>query len=90
MQQRKTKIGVVVNASMQKTVSVQVERMALDPHFHKYMRRRKKFLAHDEKGACSPGDKVEIQECRPLSRHKCWRVVRILERGPGQVKGVEV
>jgi small subunit ribosomal protein S17 len=48
--------------------------------FKKYIRRRKKFKAHDEKNACKVGDKVRIRECRPISKDKCWRVVAVVER----------
>ena len=77
---RKQKVGVVVSAKMQKTVTVLVKRMASDPTYKKYMRHQKKFLAHDEKQECKIGDRVLIRECRPLSRHKCWRVDSIVER----------
>ena len=63
-----------------KTVVVTVERLEKHPAFQKYIRRRSKFKAHDEKNEGRVGDKVLIQECRPLSRNKSWRVVSILER----------
>ncbi|HPC47319.1 MAG TPA: 30S ribosomal protein S17, partial [Deltaproteobacteria bacterium] len=65
---------------MDKTVVVTVERLEKHPMFGKYVRRRAKFKAHDEKNECRAGDRVLIRECRPLSRHKSWFVVRILER----------
>lgn len=79
----KTKKGLVVSDKMDKTVAVLVERLVLEPTFKKYVRRRKKFLAHDEREECSMGDWVEIQETRPLSRRKSWRVVKILKKGVG-------
>ena len=77
---RKTKTGVVVSAAMQKSVTVQIERTVLEPRFKKYIRRRKKFMAHDENNECREGDVVEIRECRPLSKHKRWRVTGIVQR----------
>ena len=63
-----------------KTVVVRVERTVRHPLYKKTMRRRKRFLAHDEANDCRNGDRVLIEECRPLSRRKTWRVVEILER----------
>lgn len=77
---RKTRIGRVVSDKMDKTVVVQVERLAPHPLYGKILRRRKKFKAHDENNECRIGDLVEIMETRPLSKTKRWRVVRILER----------
>jgi small subunit ribosomal protein S17 len=65
---------------MDKSVVVTIERLEKHPVFKKYIRRRKKFKAHDEKNACQVGDKVRIRECRPISKVKCWRVVAIVER----------
>ncbi len=77
---RKQFVGVVVSDKMDKTVVVMVERLAQHPLYKKYIKRRKKFMAHDEENACRIGDKVLIEETRPLSRHKRWRVRQILER----------
>jgi small subunit ribosomal protein S17 len=77
---RQQKIGVVVSDKMQKTVVVEVRRLVMHPLYHKYLRRRSKFMAHDEKNECRIGDRVAIQESRPLSRHKRWTVKSILER----------
>ncbi len=77
---RKTFVGVVVSDKMDKTVVVQVERLVQHPRFKKYVKKRKKYMAHDEENKCRVGDKVLIRETRPLSRHKRWRVVEILER----------
>ncbi|PIR24885.1 MAG: 30S ribosomal protein S17 [Deltaproteobacteria bacterium CG_4_10_14_0_2_um_filter_43_8] len=82
MNERKTKIGTVVSNKMQKSVSVEIERLTLDTRFKKYIRRKKKFLAHDENGECKIGDKVEIRESRPLSKLKRWRVIKIVEKAP--------
>ncbi len=77
---RKQLVGIVVSNKMDKTVVVMVERLVQHPLYKKYIRRRKKFMAHDEENACREGDKVLIEETRPLSKHKRWRVREILER----------
>jgi small subunit ribosomal protein S17 len=79
---RKVRVGTVVSDKMQKTVVVQVERMAKHPLYGKPVLRRKKFMAHDEGNECRIGDKVRIEETRPLSCRKCWRVAEIIERAP--------
>lgn len=73
--------GTVVSNKMDKTANVLVERLIKDPEFGKYIRRRKKYLAHDEQNRCEIGDVVEIGETRPLSRRKCWNVLQILKKG---------
>lgn len=80
----KKKVGVVVSDAMDKTVVVRVERLVLESQFKKYVKRSKKFLAHDEKEECDVGDVVEIWETRPLSARKNWRVVHILKKGFGK------
>ncbi|EKP94857.1 MULTISPECIES: 30S ribosomal protein S17 [Thermaerobacter] len=77
---RKTRVGVVVSDKMDKTVVVAVESLVPHPLYGKRIRRTKKFMAHDENNECRVGDKVRIMETRPLSRHKRWRVVEILDR----------
>jgi len=77
---RKVRTGIVVSDAMDKTVAIEVERMVQDPQFKKYIRRKKKFLAHDEKDECKRGDLVEIRESRPLSKRKRWRVVRLVKK----------
>jgi small subunit ribosomal protein S17 len=77
---RQEKVGVVVSAKMQKTVVVEVERLVMHPLYQKYLRRRSRFMAHDEKGECRPGDQVTIRETRPMSRHKRWIVQSIMVR----------
>lgn len=79
----KRKVGVVVSDSMDKSITVMVERMVMDPEFKKYVRRRNKFMAHDEKNECRKGDTVMIRECRPLSKRKRWRVESIVEKSSG-------
>jgi small subunit ribosomal protein S17 len=78
--QRKTLVGTVVSDKMDKTVVVEVERLTMDPRFKKYVRRRKRYKAHDEKRQCKVGDKVMIIESRPLSREKRWRVLKMIEK----------
>lgn len=77
---RKQKSGVVVSAKMDKTIAVQVERRLMHPIYGKFVKRSKKFFAHDEENTCNVGDKVRIMETRPLSKKKRWRLVEILER----------
>jgi small subunit ribosomal protein S17 len=78
----KTLTGTVVSNKMNKTISVSVERLVKHPTYGKYVRRTTKLLAHDENNECRAGDTVAIAECRPLSRHKAWRLVRVIERAP--------
>lgn len=73
-----TKVGWVVAKKMAKTVTVQVERQVRHPLYKKIVRRRRTFLAHDERDACKVGDQVRIIETRPISKRKRWRVVGIL------------
>src|SRR6058998_1022411 len=77
---RQDKQGRVVRDKMDKTVVVEVERLVMDPLYRKYLKRRSRFMAHDESNECKIGDRVRIQESRPLSRHKRWVVKEILER----------
>ena len=78
--QRKEVIGTIVSDKMDKTVVVLVDRLVKHPLYHKYIRRRSRFSAHDEGNSCQIGDKVRITESRPLSRTKKWRVSEILEK----------
>lgn len=77
---RKQKTGVVVSNKMDKTISVQVERRLMHPIYGKFVKRSKKFFAHDEENSCNVGDVVRIMETRPLSKNKRWRLVEIIER----------
>lgn len=77
---RKTQIGTVVSNKMDKTVVVMVEKLVKHPKYKKYIRKRKKYKAHDEKNECKIGDQVLIIETRPLSKEKRWRIKKILER----------
>ena len=76
---RAEKIGTVASDKMTKTVVVRVDRVVKHPMYRKYIKRRKKFMAHDELGAAI-GDKVKIVETRPLSARKRWRVVEIIQK----------
>ena len=80
----RTLTGTVVSNKMNKTISVSVERLVKHPAYGKYVRRTTKLLAHDENNECRAGDTVAIAECRPLSRHKAWRLVRVIERAPAE------
>ena len=77
---RRRLIGRIASAKMQKTVVVEVVRFKRDNVYKKYVKVRKRYKAHDEKGEFKAGDQVEIEEHRPLSREKRWKVVRLLDR----------
>ncbi len=76
---RAEKIGIVASDKMTKTVTVRVDRVVKHPVYRKYVKKRKKFMAHDEMGA-KIGDKVKIVETRPMSARKRWRVVEIIQK----------
>lgn len=78
--EKKNKVGVVVRHSGNKTAVVLVERLVKHPLFEKYVTKRKKFHIHDEKNEAGMGDKVKIEECRPISKLKSWRLHSILEK----------
>ncbi|MGY8999100.1 MAG: 30S ribosomal protein S17 [Rhodospirillales bacterium] len=67
--------GVVVSDKMDKSIVVNVERRTQHPLYKKYIRRSKKYVAHDEANACKEGDIVQIKECRPISKRKSWEVI---------------
>ena len=77
---RRRLIGRVASAKMQKTVVVEVVRFKRDNVYKKYVKVRKRYKAHDEAGEYRAGDQVEIEEHRPLSREKRWKVVRLIDR----------
>jgi small subunit ribosomal protein S17 len=77
---RTEKIGIVLSDKMQKTVVVRVDRLVKHPVYKRYVRRRSKFMAHNEIEGVGIGDQVRIVETRPLSAHKRWRVVEVLRR----------
>ena len=69
--------GKVVSVKADKTITVLVERKVKHPVYGKFVRRSTKFHAHDEANTCNDGDTVTIEECRPLSKTKCWRLVKV-------------
>jgi small subunit ribosomal protein S17 len=77
---RKERTGLVVSANMDKSISVVVEHKEKHAIYGKFVKRTKKFMAHDENNDCNIGDTVIIAETRPLSKSKRWRLVEILER----------
>jgi small subunit ribosomal protein S17 len=76
----RTLTGRVVSTKMQKTVAVEIERLVKHGMYGKFIRRTTKLLAHDEKGESHDGDLVKIAPCRPMSRHKSWQLVEVLEK----------
>jgi small subunit ribosomal protein S17 len=80
--QRKREIGIVVSDTMDKTVTVKVERMTKHPIYKKYIKRYTSYKAHDEENACNVGDKVLIVETRPLSKTKRWSIKEIIAKTP--------
>lgn len=72
--------GQVMGNKADKTISVVIERRVKHPLYKKYVRRSTKVLAHDEENTCQEGDWVLVEECRPVSKHKSWRLVKVLER----------
>jgi small subunit ribosomal protein S17 len=80
MNRRQEKIGMVTSNKMQKTVVVTVDRQFMHPRYKKVIRRSKNFLVHDEKNECRPGDWVRIEETRPLSRQKRWKVAAVISK----------
>ncbi|MCD4746769.1 MAG: 30S ribosomal protein S17 [Bacteroidales bacterium] len=77
---RKERIGLVVSNKMEKSIAIIVERKVKHPIYGKFVKKKSKFIAHDEKNDCNIGDTVKIMETRPLSKNKCWRLVEIIER----------
>jgi len=79
---RKTRIGYIESDKMDKTVVVSIVRRYRHPKYKKYLKERTRYKAHDENNECRVGDKVLIEETRPLSKQKRWRVREILEKAP--------
>jgi small subunit ribosomal protein S17 len=77
---KKTRIGVVSSNKMEKSITVLVERRLRHPIYGKYVKKSKKFMAHDEKNDCNIGDTVKIMESRPLSAKKRWRLVEVIQK----------
>ncbi|MBF0152411.1 MAG: 30S ribosomal protein S17 [Magnetococcales bacterium] len=89
---RRVMQGTVVSDKMQQTVVVQVERKIRHPLYGKIVRRNKKYHAHDPENSCRVGDVVRIEECRPISKTKCWQVVERVSGAagaPADVAGVQ-
>jgi len=81
MESRKVrKTGIVVSDKMDKTIVVRVERQFMHPLYKKFVKKHKKFKAHDESNECQTGDVVEIVECRPISKDKRWNLSKVIER----------
>ena len=79
----RTVTGRVISDKMQKTITVLVERKVPHPVYGKYVRRSTKLHAHDEQNECKQGDKVMIEQCRPMAKSKSWRLVKVVERAIG-------
>ncbi len=78
---RRKIVGTVTSSKMDKTIVVSVTRRVRDRRFHKFLTRRLKYMAHDEKNLCKVGDVVEIIESHPISKTKRWRLLRTISRG---------
>ena len=77
---RKTRVGIVTSDKMDKTVVVTIKDRVKHPLYNKIVDKSVKYKAHDENNECGVGDKVQIMECRPMSKDKNWRVVEIIEK----------
>ena len=77
---RKTRTGIVTSNKIDKTITIKVERKVIHPMYGKFLKKSKKYTAHDETNECNEGDLVRIMETRPLSKNKRWRLVEIIER----------
>jgi small subunit ribosomal protein S17 len=80
---QRTLTGKVVSTKMKKTIAVEIERLVRHGMYGKFIRRTTKLLAHDEEGKTKEGDTVVIVPCRPLSRHKSWKVISVTGQSPG-------
>ena len=80
--QRKTRVGTVVSDKMEKTVVVAITRRYMHPKYKKYVKERTRYKVHDPGNEARNGDKVLIEETRPLSKHKRWKIKSILEKAP--------
>lgn len=77
---RKQKVGIVVSNSMEKTIVVRIDRSAKHPVYNRILSRSTKVMAHDEKKEAKVGDKVSIEETRPLSKNKRWRLIEVIKK----------
>lgn len=87
--QRKVRAGRVVSDRMDKTIMVEVETLRQHPLYGHTVHRRRKLMAHDDANTCTVGDLVRIEESRPLSRHKRWRLIEVVQRA-GEQRGMAV
>ena len=76
----RTVTGRVISDKMEKSITVMIERKVAHPLYGKYVKRSTKLHAHDEQNECNMGDTVSIEECRPISKSKSWRLVKVLEK----------
>jgi len=76
----KQKVGIVISNKMQKTIVVKIENRYAHPIYSKTIIKTKKYLAHDELEECNIGDQVLVQECRPLSKRKRWKLIKIISK----------
>ena len=77
---RKERLGVVTSNKMEKSIVVSIERKVKHGLYGKFVKKTSKFIAHDYENICNKGDTVKIMETRPISKSKCWRLVKIIER----------
>lgn len=77
---QKVVVGEVVSSGMDKSISVKVIRQVIHPLYKKYVKRSSNLMAHDENNECHVGDTVMIEECRPLSKNKSWRLQKVVEK----------
>jgi small subunit ribosomal protein S17 len=77
---KRTQVGRVVSDKMNKSATIVIERLVKHPLYGKYIKRTTKLHVHDENNECSTGDTVMIEECRPISKTKSWRLVKVLEQ----------
>lgn len=77
---RKQLVGIVASTKMDKSITVKVERKIKHPIYGKYVKKSKKFVAHDAANECTEGDTVRIEESRPLSKRKRWKLIEIVEK----------
>jgi small subunit ribosomal protein S17 len=77
---KKVRVGVVASNKMDKTITVLIERKLKHPIYGKFVKKSRKFFAHDEKNECNEGDTVKIAETKPISKNKTWKLVEIIER----------
>jgi small subunit ribosomal protein S17 len=77
---KKVRVGVIASNKMDKTITVLIERKLKHPIYGKFVKKSRKFFAHDEKNECNEGDTVKITETKPISKNKTWKLVEIIER----------